>query len=93
MPSTPSLKQIMQDTLAAVQSIDVKVDTLIAGQGADSANIQAIADAQVIREQLQRIQIDTDVLDYSGRYGADAEINALDSDADAVPTQVPPPAP
>lgn len=90
MPSTPTLKDIMLAQQAAIESIDAKIDTLILNQGADSANIQAIADAQVIREQLQRIQIDQHDLGYAGTFGDDAESQALDDAADLVPTQVTP---
>jgi len=90
MPSTPSLKDIMLATQAAVQSIDAKIDTVIANQGADSANIAAIAAAQVIHEQLLRADLDRSSIDYSGKFGADAENAAIDTAVAAIPTQVVP---
>ena len=89
MPSTPTQKDILLAIQAAVESIDSKVDTVIANQGADSTNIQAIADAQVIHEQLLRSGLDIASLDYQGQYGTDGDIIAVDAEVATIPTQVP----
>ena len=97
MPSTPALKDINLAIQVATEAINTKVDsilanqaTLIAGQGADSAAINAIAAAQVIHEQLLRSGLDHKSLDYKGTFGTDAEIGQIDTDVAAIPTQVTP---
>ena len=90
MASTPTLKDIQLNILAEVQTANTKLDALIVAAGADSANIQAIADAQVIREQLQRLQLAYESLTYGGTFGADGDSNTLDTDTATVPTQVTP---
>jgi len=95
MPQTPPDRQIQIDIRDAVQSIDSQMGSLITSMAnleaavlSQSADLTAIADAQVIHEQLARSALDYKELEYRNKYGGDTDLDAILAIIAAIPTQV-----
>ena len=88
MPATPSNKDTQEAILAELVTVNVNLTALIAGQGADTANIALIATGMPINEALLRNTYAEQSLNYKGSYGTTVEITDIDAAVALVPTQI-----